>query len=387
MFMKKIVYLSLLFFASIAAFSQSGEETQVMLKKADSAVLQKVRLDFSVPDIPAFKSLGVDPSSMLRPSAAKDFSLMLNSFKGGPSIVPQDLAVEVAPALLITPWYTLQEYREKGGLRLLTKTRISLGSSDNEKTGVNRMAAGLRTTLFDHGDFRLDEAFLKENIYSKMELLQGGLSDRLQQVIIQMGGPVIFASLPPARQQKIRDSIFKAVQADAGFMLDTIVKNSIAKYKKESWNASRMDFAYALLLQSPDTLIGHIKLNKHSFWTTLALKPGAHNNWAQILLGVNNTIYKISDSWRNAFTGNFRFCAGTNKFKGLLEVQYQSKNNVLFPDRSNLFTQLGVEASFFNGTWLQFSTGVLNALQGVRFSALRNNLNIAISFPENFRLF
>jgi hypothetical protein len=41
-----------------------------------------------------------------------------------------------------------------------------------------------------------------------------------------------------------------------------------------NWNASRVDVAYSLLLQSPDTLVSNIKVNKHFFWATVALKPG-----------------------------------------------------------------------------------------------------------------
>lgn len=386
--MKPIFYLLVfvLFSKIVTAQTDEGEQLKkTFLKKADSAVLEKVKLNFAVPDIPAFKALGVDPSFILRPSAVADFAFMLGSFAGnGFSTIPKDVAIEVAPGLLIKPWYTLQDYREKAGLRLLTKTRISFGTNENEETKVNDISAGLRTTIFDKGDFRLNEAFQKENIFSKMELLQGELSKRLRVVQRRMGIDV-FADLDPERQKEIRDSIFTTVQTDAGFMLDTVVKNSIAKYKKENWNASRMDVAYALLLRSPDSLIGKIKLNKHSFWTTIAIKPGAKNTWAQLLLGVNNAVYKENNSWVNEFIGNLRFYAGTNKFKGLFEMQYQNKNKALNLSGSTLFTQLGVEVSFFNGMWIQFSTGIINALEGNNKSALKSNLNLSFSFPESFR--
>ncbi len=367
--------------------SEGEELKKTFLKKADSAVLEKVKLNFAVPDIPAFKALGVDPSFILRPSAVADFAFMVGSFAGnGFSTIPKDVAIEVAPGLLIKPWYTLQDYREKAGLRLLTKTRISLGTNENEETKVNDISVGMRTTIFDKGDFRLNEAFQKENIFAKMEFLQTDLSKRLRIVQTKIGIGA-FANLPPERQQEIRDSIFSAVQTDAGYILDTVVKNSIAKYKKENWNASRMDFAYALLLRSPDSLIGKIKLNKHSFWTTIAIKPGAKNSWAQLLLGINDAVYKENDKWFNEFTGNLRFYGGTNKFKGLFEVQYQNKNIAANLTKSTLFTQLGVEVSFFNGMWIQFSTGIINTLEGDNKSALKSNLNLSFSFPENFRFF
>jgi hypothetical protein len=220
-----------------------------------------------------------------------------------------------------------------------------------------------------------------------MEKLQEGLSSRLQDYIKQIGGILVYAALPKARQAEVRDSIFSVVQGNAGFVLDTVVKQSIETYKRENWNASRMDFAYALLLRSPDTLVSNIKLNKHSFWATLALKPGARNSWGQLLLGVNQSFVRVDDRWLNEFTGSLRFYAGTNKFKGLLEVQYERRDEQSITGRSNLFTQLGVEASFFNGMWIQFSTGIFNALEGDNKSALKSNLNLSLSFPENFKLF
>ncbi|HEY0059091.1 MAG TPA: hypothetical protein VGB56_08135, partial [Flavisolibacter sp.] len=372
--MKKLLFMAGLLAGATIATAQgtAGENLRkIVLQKADSVVLGKARLDFAIPDIPAFKALGVDPSNILRPSAAKDFSLMLNNFgDNGFSTIPRDLAVEVAPALFMKPWYTLQEYRENGGLRFLTKSRISLGTNDDAATRVNTISTGFRATLFDKGDFRLDSAFQQRHIFSPMERLQEGLTSRLYDYYKQIGGVVVFAELPEARQDEVRDSIYRVVESSAGFVLDTVVKQSIETYKKQNWNASRMDFAYALLLRSPDTLVSNIKLHRHSFWATLALKPGPRNSWGQLLLGVHQSFVRFDDRWLNEFTGSLRFYAGTNKFKGLLEMQYERRDEKSVSGRSTLFTQLGVEASFFNGMWIQFSTGIFNALEGDNKSAL-----------------
>ena len=102
--MKKIFFI-LLFSLHLVCFSQSDKDSFV-LKKADSAVLEKVKLGFAVPDIPAFKALGLDPSNILRPSEAKELALTLGSFRSdGDFIIPKNMAVEIAPALLINPTY------------------------------------------------------------------------------------------------------------------------------------------------------------------------------------------------------------------------------------------------------------------------------------------
>ena len=92
--MKKVIYLFLFFVASKGAVSQQDTLTKLVLLKARTAVLEKVKLDFSVPDVPAFKALGVDPSNILRPSAAKDVALVFNNFSNKQfSTVPKDVAV------------------------------------------------------------------------------------------------------------------------------------------------------------------------------------------------------------------------------------------------------------------------------------------------------
>ncbi len=62
--MKKL-FISLLI---VAAYNCSAQPKTVAIdiEKADSVVLGKAQLDFAVPDIPAFKAIGADPSSILR---------------------------------------------------------------------------------------------------------------------------------------------------------------------------------------------------------------------------------------------------------------------------------------------------------------------------------
>jgi hypothetical protein len=385
--MKKIFSLSWLILIAITAFAQDEAEKQIFIKKADSAIVEKVKLDFAVPDIPAFKALGIDPSNILRPSSAKDFSLLFNNFNnGGLSAIPKNLAVEVAPGLLIKPWYTLAEYRNNGGIRLLSKTRISLGTNEDAETGINNVSVGFRTTLLDKGDFRLNKDFQDREIYSKLEVIHTLMAQKRREIQLKYGIEV-YAALPDTRKKEILDSLFLVTQNEAGFLLDKVIGESIEKYKKENWNATRMDVAYALLLQSPDSLTSNIKLNKHLVWATLALKPGKNNTWSQILLGVNNAAYSADGHWVNEFTGNFRFYAGTNKIKGLFEVQYQNIDRPVEKRLETLYTQLGLEVNLFKGAWIHFATGIINALQGDNKSALKSNLNIYLTFPENFNPF
>src|SRR5262245_48619785 len=89
-----------------------AQDKDFFIKKADSSVLQTVKLGFAVPHISSIKSIRMGPSNILRPSEAKDIALMFGSFRSsGNFIIPKDLAVEVTPALLFKPWFTLQQYQ------------------------------------------------------------------------------------------------------------------------------------------------------------------------------------------------------------------------------------------------------------------------------------
>lgn len=161
-----------------------AQDSALTLKRADSTVLGKAVLDFAVPDIPAFKALGIDASNILRPSSAKELGVAFSNLaKGDVSVIPRNVAIEVAPILFIKPWYTLEQYRTKAGLRILNATRISLGTNEDAETGVNSVAIGLRTTLFDKGDFRSDAAFQQKHIYDKMGAIQQQMAERRRTVI------------------------------------------------------------------------------------------------------------------------------------------------------------------------------------------------------------
>lgn len=389
--MKRNFLLPILLLLTAAAFAQADMSRlsagrKIDIKKADSIVFGKAQLDFAVPDVPAFKALGIDPSQILRPSSPKQFSLVVsNLVTQGFSAIPKNAAVEIAPGLITNTWYTLDQYRHNAGIRLLSKTRLSLGTDQNPSTGVNTVAFGLRTTLLDRGDFRKDTAFQQDSIYARVGALHDNIVQRLQSVKMAYGIEQ-YVMLSPARQAQIADSLSAVVKAETGDV-DQLIAQSIATYRKLNWNATRIDVAYALLLQSPDSLVSHIKLNKHLVWATIALRPGRNNHWGQLLLGVNNATYKAEAKWYNEFTGNMRFYVGANRLKGLVEVQYQNRSHPVAGLSESLFTQLGVEANVFKGIWFQLSTGIVNALEGNNRSALKGNLNISITLPEDFRLF
>jgi hypothetical protein len=383
--MKTYLVIFAIILCHVALLAQEPDRKQVYLRKADSAVLEKVSLDFAVPDVPAFKILGADPSNLLRPSSAKEVATVFGNYlKEGitSSMLPKNLAVEVAPGLLVKPWYTLDEYRSKKKYRFLTKTRFSFGSSQNDVDGITNVATGLRTTFLDKGDLRKDSQFMK-TIFKIVEQ-RHDQDVAAANILKRLLGIEQYIALEVDERNRLLDSVLNTMGGQ--LLIDEAIKQEVEDYKKKNWNATRWDFAYALLLQSPDNLAGKIRLTKHSFWTTLAVKPWRTNNWGQILLGMNTTVFRVNGNGYSELTGNLRAYGGGNKFKGLLEFQYQNLDHPVNARIETLFTQIGVEAALFRGAWVHFGTGILNALEGDNTAQLVSNINLYMTFPEDFKL-
>lgn len=379
-----IIVLIPLYFIPFVTIAQDDNPQNFYIEKAKQSTVDQVQLDFAVPDNPAFKSLGKDPSNILRPSSVKDLALQFGNFTGnGSFVIPKDFSLEVAPGLLLKPWYTLNDYQNKSGIRFLSKLRLSVGAASDDETHTSSLAAGIHITLLDNSDFRRDTEFLRKYIFEKQDRFTVSWKKYRDAIIVQKGLTIEqYEALP----QQDKDAILDQAKERVGYELDTIFTNALAVYKKQKWNASKIDFAYSLLSQSGDSLISNARIQKHSFWLSVALKPGKNNNWGQLLIGINNNVVRAENKFYNEFNGNLRFYAGANRVKGFIEAQYQNLDNPIERQKT-LYAQIGLEVAVLKSIWLHFGTGVLNALDGSKKSELISNLNLYFSFPENFRLF
>src|SRR6187455_1012027 len=97
--MRKVFLLLTMAASSIVSFSQD----------IDSLTLSHLRVNFTVPDMPAFKTLGTDPSNLLKPSTPQALAVSLSTFvQNTELIVPDGFAIEISPALLLNSNKTLE---------------------------------------------------------------------------------------------------------------------------------------------------------------------------------------------------------------------------------------------------------------------------------------
>src|SRR5690242_9915003 len=108
--MRKIMLATLLMYLAM----------DTMAQEADNKPVDNFLLDFSVPDMPAFKALGTDPSNILRPTDVQKFAVMFNAFRSeGETIIPRSFSLEVAPWKLTKGSWTIGEYRKSSFKRIL----------------------------------------------------------------------------------------------------------------------------------------------------------------------------------------------------------------------------------------------------------------------------
>jgi len=151
--MVKKILLLIVWLIPILTFSQNS----------DTSLVKHYRLDFAIPDQPAFSIMGGTPSDILRPSNTKELSASISEFyNGGSLIIPKSFALEGAPFLIAkSNKLTLEDFDKN---KILYSLRISIGTGSETIEGNTRMnlAVGARVTLFDKGDLKSDIKYRKE---------------------------------------------------------------------------------------------------------------------------------------------------------------------------------------------------------------------------------
>jgi hypothetical protein len=139
--MKKII----LFFLFTTILGQSNIIAQ---NSPDSTLIEKYLLDFAVPDMPAFKALGTDPSNILRPSDAKKFAGMISPFySNGKGVIPKNFALEFAPWKLASTRWTLNQFNTDFWKRFAYRSSFSIGTINDSSQFSSKLSIGYRVSF------------------------------------------------------------------------------------------------------------------------------------------------------------------------------------------------------------------------------------------------
>ena len=379
----------------------------------NSGVQNLYRVDFAVPDQPAFKLLGNNPDEIMRPSSINELSIITSQyFSNGSFSLPQNFAVEFNPALLLLNDSLVESgsYLKKGWLY---KSGLSIGSRRMEVDNITRydFSIGIKMNIIDKGNLLYSAEWKK---YTRQVFEQDMLERDVQEEFLeywnnQPGNKEyefgIFSSLDPKYDEQERKLIKEkylnwAIKenkihftTDLTAQIDAY-KEFIKSYKKNNWNKAKLDIAIGNLWTSPDSLSSNLKAKKFGSWLTYAFPLPSNKNWGQMMLGAslvhtyNQDSVLLEDSDKTSFSDfslSARYYLGRNRIKGFVEGLYSS--NEL--DVTKSMFNLGIEINPIPAVWFIFSTGwESNELKnGDQIKNSNTKFDLRFNIPENFTLF
>lgn len=336
------------------------------------------RLDFTVPETPAFNLLDVDESSILRPATVRSLALALSEF-AGPGLdvsIPQAFSAEFAPALLVRGrTLTREAYARHAWLyrtRVSAATRRSVGDA-----GPTRLALGVRTALVDDADLRTSpEAegyarFVSEVLLPAvraeddvgelvMRLTQQGASESLARAVREL----LAAATPAARERALdaagvtrrtdREAVLAFIEPQSDAELAERIDVRRRQLQEELWNARVVEVAVAALAVADDPSGTGIDVDRVAAWLTAGFPVGGA---AQLLVGGEAGVERdptAATRWDPRGAVGTRLYAGSNELKLFLEIEgdFQSGR------RPELLFNSGGEIHPPVGGWIAFSAGL-----------------------------
>ncbi len=321
-----------------APWGASG--AQIVRAEGLSPFVKDYKVDFAIPDAPAFKLLDVDQSAILRPQTARDLVMALDGFRGSGNsfVVPRQLGVEFSPGLLVGGGQlTIASYDAR---KYLYSTRFS-GATSRDSLNRGQMAAGVRFSFVDEQDIR-----------SK----GGGGSDtavtRLTQRVLDVYVAARRRAGPPPAPIALDQAETALVKA---------VSDSIRQYWAERyWNANALEVAFGGRARSADSLGHDPRLDEAAFWLTYA---NGLQGWGQLLLGARlGSSRDSSGSFHAANAFSARMYVGSNALKAFVEGQQSLSTGSV----AQWLANSGVELRVPNVGWIDASAGYASNPDGGR---------------------
>lgn len=206
-----------------------------------------VTLDLAVPDSPAFAILGLSPESVARPASPRDLATTVLNGVDRRGNLQSGLAVDFAPLFLFAGnGLTHGDYKRSRATQLYGRTQLSLatakGASDGDES--MRVALGVKTTLWDAGDPRLDETLIR----------------CLDDLPIPVPSKALMT-------QADRDA-FEATETERR---RPAVEGCHAAFKARRWNASSLAVGVTPSWQSPTGAASDIAYAGAAVWVSVAL--------------------------------------------------------------------------------------------------------------------
>jgi hypothetical protein len=298
------------------------------------SIATRFKIDFAVPEAPAFSLFQASKSSILRPGTVREFAALASDIVAGDGklTVPEELGLEASPAMLIVgPRLSLQAYQNAPWLYRL---RLS-AAVKRQGAALTSLAFGLRTAVFDRADLRTNPGYLQAATGMAREI-NDIFAEQNREAPPAPGTELSLDDLTPERRAR----------------LDQVAERLKQRVEERAWNADILDVAAGALASARDSTGADLSLMQLAGWLTYAKGIG---RWGQLLLGARASA--LRDSLTRDFSGGgsvgTRLYAGVNQYKVFLEAERRWTTG----DNESLLGA-GGEARLMHGGWIQFSTGL-----------------------------
>ena len=291
---------------------------------------------FAVPDAPAFSLVDGTPDEILRPTTVSELNVIASRFSDGDAqfAMPRSISVEFSPGLLLGgKGLTIEKYREH---RFLYRMRMSVATrrADNTSSATD-IALGLRWTLTDGADLRMNDVYLQDAtaISTKM----------LHLVAPEVGRPGADETSGIVAPTAATSAEYLSLQAK--------LRRLQERASDTSWNKAATEMAAAILGSSADSTGRELRTAAVAAWLSHAQPLGKAG---QLVFGGSIRAQRGDDDvFRGEGSSAVRAYLGTNHYKASLTGQARFKDG----DSPLWSLEVGGEAFASKGFWLAFSAG------------------------------
>jgi hypothetical protein len=381
----------------------------------DDILSDKYKLDFFVPDIPAFKALNIDASDILRPSDVKKFAVMLSPFyNNGKPGIPKNFALEFAPWKIQSKNWLLSDYYKNGLKRLSYNSSFSIGAVSDSTDHPSKVALGYRFSILSKNADPIRSDFITQQLDANLpgRFLRGDLvtfwltkivsqlpsyylshKDEFRTFLTKIEAEVAKKGLEndpswfalKENLQNVFGEKFKMKELSDSLVtkyLDNSVEKIMDDYKENFWNATRFDGAISFVGESRDSAISSARFSSFNAWFTSSIRM---KEKMQLLLGASlimpHSDLSEDDKTPIDFNLNARLFRGNSNFRFFAEAQLTNRNYGEI-DKSFLLN-IGAEIRINEKFWIFTNTGIDNLYEKSKdnwFNRFVANLDLRYGF-------
>ena len=300
----------------------------------------------SMPDAPAFTYLSASPTTISRPTSARDFAVSLADGIDSLGRVQRGLAFDFTPWVLSPGRMTHQLYRTRRGYYVLGNLQASLGTvqsvADSTATDI---AFGLRTNLWDGTDPLADDSL-------------GRQMDRVVRECVEW-----------SREAQTRAPVEETIEQCADSAITRLTDEWL---DAGHWNDFGLSIAAAFGARLRESEISSFVGRGGAVWATVAIPIG--ERLGQIVGQLRGDWLRAADAGEatRAFTGGAKLVFGNERVGGFGEIIGSLANRGV--DKNTGRWSVGVEYRATETLWLStgFGSTLGNSVTGNRAMVIAN---------------